>query len=985
MPVLIESLSGFPQNSVLELPFVMEEILVHNANVHNLDHVSLTLPRDKLIVFTGVSGSGKSSLAFDTIFSEGQRRYVESLSTYARQFIGQFEKPDVEAIEGLSPAISIDQKTTSRSPRSTVGTVTEVYDFLRVIYARVGVPHCPVCHVEVAAQSPERIVERVWAWEPGTKLQVLSPVVRGRKGEYNALFHQLRKEGFVRVRIDGEVELLEELPDDYRLERNKLHNVEIVMDRIILRHEDLLRNRLSEAIHTALRKSDGYVIIQRIGEETTEQFFSSHLACPNGHELGTGDTGLDEMAPRMFSFNSPYGACGACEGLGVKYEIAEHLLVPDEGRTLTEGAIAPFEKSTGRYYPAFLRKLAKKFGVRIDTPWCDLTGEEKRLLLYGEHPEEGRILLDEDVQEEIALTDEEDEYDWFDFVSGFDGIMNILKRRYLYGTDATKNYIASFMHEVICPACQGARLKALPLNVRLGGLNIHELSSLSIREALAFVSQLPDSLNEFQLTVGRQALFEVENRLRFLLDVGLEYLSLARRSSTLSGGEAQRIRLATQLGAGLSGILYILDEPSIGLHQYNNQQLIQTLCRLRDQGNSLIVVEHDEETIRCADWIVDIGPGAGVNGGHIVAQGHPKDLENNKASITGQYLSGKREIPVPEKRRKGTGVSLVVKNATLHNLRGIDVAFPLGRLICVTGLSGSGKSTLVFDILYNALRYHFRKNLAKPEGFDALEGLEHVDKFIHIDQTPIGRSPRSNPATYTGLFDDIRKVFAATEDAKVRGYNIGRFSFNVKAGRCEECRGAGYKTLEMTFLPDVHTRCDVCGGRRYNRDTLEVRYRGKSIADVLEMTVAEAAEHFANQPKIHRQLGTLRDVGLNYITLGQPATTLSGGEAQRLKLATEFLKRSTGRTLYLLDEPTTGLHWQDLENLIAICQNLVDQGNTVIVIEHNLDFVKIADYVIDMGPEGGEKGGDIVVEGTPEQVAGAADSFTGRFLARCLG
>ncbi len=963
----------------------MEEILVYNANKHNLDHVSLTLPRDKLIVFTGVSGSGKSSLAFDTIFAEGQRRYVESLSSYARQFIGQFEKPEVEAIDGLSPAISIDQKTASRSPRSTVGTVTEIYDFLRVLYARIGIAHCPVCHAEVTAQSAERIVERIWAWEEKSKLQILSPVVRGRKGDYNALFQQFRKEGFVRVRIDGEIHLLEELEDDFRLERNKVHKIDVVMDRIILRHDDLVRNRLGEAVQSAIKRSDGYVIVQRLGEEPYEQFFSSHLACPNGHELGGSDAiGLDEMAPRMFSFNSPYGACPDCEGLGIQYEIAEALLIPNPNKTLVEGAIAPFEKSTGRYYQAFLRKLAKKFGVRIETPYTQLNEAERRLLLHGERPEEGKILLEDGIQDEVILSESEDDYDWFDFVSDFDGIINILRRRYLYGSDATKNYIQTFMQEKTCVICQGSRLKPLPLSVKLGGKNIDELTRLPLADALPFIEQLPDTLTDFQKTVGQQALSETQSRLRFLLDVGLGYLSLSRSSNTLSGGESQRIRLATQLGAGLSGILYVLDEPSIGLHQHNNRQLIQTLCRLRDIGNSLIVVEHDEETIRAADWVVDIGPGAGVHGGHVVAEGTVQQIEKNPSSLTGHYLSGQQKIVCPTQRRSGSGNNLTLRKVTQHNLKGMDVHFPLGKLICVTGLSGSGKSTLVFGLLYNALRYHFRKHLAKPQGVQSLEGLEHIDKFIHIDQKPIGRSPRSNPITYTGIFDDIRKVFASTEDAKIRGYNAGRFSFNVKVGRCAECAGAGYKTLEMNFLPDVHIHCDQCEGKRYNPDTLDVKYREKNIADVLAMTVEEACDYFQAQQKIYRHLNTLRDVGLEYITLGQPATTLSGGEAQRLKLATEFMKRNTGKTLYLLDEPTVGLHWKDLENLILILNRLVEQGNTVIVIEHNLDLIKVADHLIDMGPEGGEAGGYIVAEGTPEEVANVTHSYTGHFLKTVL-
>lgn len=962
----------------------MEHIQIHNANEHNLTHVNLTLPRDQLIVFTGVSGSGKSSLAFDTIFAEGQRRYVESLSSYARQFIGQFEKPNVESIDGLSPAISIDQKSTSRSPRSTVGTVTEIYDYLRVLYARIGIAHCPHCGEEITPQSLQRMVDSVWQLPEGSRLQILAPIVRGRKGEYNALFQQLRKEGYTRIRIDGELQLLEELPETYRLEKTKKHNVEAIIDRIVLKKEERIQHRLTEAIQVALKKSDGFVIIQNMGSKdegskeaqgTREFMYSQHLACP------TCDLSFDEMAPRIFSFNSPYGACPNCEGLGLQFEISEDLLVPDPAKTLLEGAIAPFEKTTGRYYQSFLKKLAKKFKVRIDVPFEKLKDAEKNLFFYGEAPEPGEK---KGTAEDFTAPEdgEDDDYDWFDFVSRFDGIINILKRRYLYGTEGMKNYIESFMQETECQTCHGTRLKPFSLGVTLGGRNIYELCGLSIKEAYPFIREIPETLSDFQLNVGRQALYEVEDRLRFLLDVGLDYLTLNRRASSLSGGEAQRIRLATQIGAGLSGILYVLDEPSIGLHQYNNQQLIQTLCKLRDQGNSLIVVEHDEETIRAADWVVDIGPGAGIHGGHIVAEGSPQDLEKNPASLTGQYLSGAREIPVPKEPRPGNGQHLTIHHATLHNLKDVTVSFPLGKLICVTGLSGSGKSTLVFDILYNALRYHFRKHLARPEGFERIEGLEHLDKFIDIDQSPIGRSPRSNPATYTGLFDPIRNVFANTEEAKIRGYNAGRFSFNVKTGRCDACKGDGTITLEMNFLPDVHIRCEACDGKRYNRDTLAVTYRGKTIADVLAMSVEEATAFFEQQPRIHRLLEVVRDVGLDYIQLGQAATTLSGGEAQRLKLAAEFCRRSTGKTLYLLDEPTVGLHWKDLENLMLILNRLVDQGNTVIVIEHNLDFIKAADFLIDMGPEGGARGGEIIAQGTPREVAQSETSYTARFLKR---
>lgn len=965
----------------------MNEIRVRRANEHNLSDISLSIPRDKLVVFTGVSGSGKSSLAFDTIFSEGQRRYVESLSSYARQFIGQFEKPDVESIEGLSPAIAIDQKSTSKSPRSTVGTVTEIYDYLRLIYAKAGTPHNPETGESLSTHTLQSIFDTVRRLPEGSKLQILSPVIRGRKGEYNAQFRQWRKEGYVRVRIDDEMHLLEELPEDYRLERNKKHNIELIIDRIILKTDDATSQRLMEGLQAALKKSDGYVVIQLMdkeGETAKEYAFSMHLS--GGSEDDEGNSSIEEMSPRLFSFNSPYGACPRCEGLAVQMEIAEDLLVPEPEKTLEEGAIAPFEKFTGRYYGTFIKKLAKKHGFSLTTPFAELKPEEKNFLLYGEFKK--KVTTDALVHEGFGLSsdEEEDESDWFDFVGGFDGVINIMKRRLQHGSDSTKSYIRTFMRERECEACHGARLKPFSLAVTLGndgqGKNIHQLCELSIRDALLFIQSVPETLTEFQLTIARQPLHEVEQRLRFLLEVGLDYLTLARPAATLSGGEAQRIRLASQLGATMSGILYILDEPSIGLHQYNNNQLIQTLQKLRDQGNSLIVVEHDEDTIRAADWVVDIGPNAGVHGGRIVAEGSPKILMNTKESLTGQYLSGKRAIKIPEKLREGSGKNLTVHNATFHNLQNVTVQFPLEKLICVTGLSGSGKSTLVFDLLYKAVRFHFGEHLVKPDGYKKISGLEHIDKLIDIDQSPIGRSSRSNPATYTGMFDPIRNVFTNCEEAKVRGYKPGRFSFNVAGGRCEACKGDGVIVKEMNFLPDVHITCEVCNGKRYNQETLEVTYHGKNIADVLDMTVAEAYEFFHTLPRIQKMMGVLKDVGLHYIKLGQPAPTLSGGEAQRVKLATEFCRRSTGKTLYLLDEPSTGLHWADMENLLHILNRLVDQGNTVVVIEHNLDFIKVADHVIDMGPEGGVRGGHVVAEGTPQQIAACEESYTGRFLKR---
>ncbi|MBY0450179.1 MAG: excinuclease ABC subunit UvrA [Cyanobacteria bacterium] len=963
----------------------MQNITVHHASENNLANISLTLPREKLIVFTGVSGSGKSSLAFDTIFVEGQRRYVESMNAYARQFIEQFSKPALESIEGLSPAIAIDQKSSSNSPRSTVGTVTEIYDFLRVLYARVGRPHCPECGEAIHPQSEDQIVASIAKLPEGTKLQILAPVVRGRKGEYNAQFNQWRKEGFVRVRIDGEIHLLEEMPDDFRLEKTKRHNIELVIDRLIVKPEDSATQlRLSQSVATALKKADGMLIAHLMENPPlqpveSEQFFSEQLACPHC-QLDLGRAGFQELAPRMFSFNSPYGACETCEGLGLQYHIHEQLLIPDPSKSLIEGAIIPFEKTTGRYFKAFLKKLAKTYGIRIDVPYDTLSPRECQILLYGDSEADPDTPQTNQFDRGKFDEEDEEETDWFQFVTRFDGMIPILNRRLQHGSASVKQYIEGFLSPSVCTQCQGARLKPISLSVTIDGHSIHALCQLSIEAALHLVQKIPSSLSENQRQIAREPLKEVEKRLEFLLNVGLDYLTLGRAANSLSGGEAQRIRLATQIGSGLSGVLYILDEPSIGLHQHNNRQLIQTLQTLRDQGNTLIVVEHDEDMIRAADWVVDIGPGAGIHGGRIVAEGSARDIEKIPDSLTGQYLSGKRQIKKNGLPRKGSGKFLTLKDAHRHNLKHIDVAFPLGTLTCVTGLSGSGKSTLVFDLLYEALGYHFLKHKAKPSGYKDLKGLEHLDKFIVIDQAPIGRTSRSNPATYIGLFDSIRNVFANTEEAKVRGYQSGRFSFNVAAGRCETCQGNGTMTLAMNFLPDVHIQCEQCNGARYNLDTLSVTYRGKTIADVLAMSVAEARILFEEHPKIERYLQTLCDVGLDYIHLGQPAPTLSGGEAQRLKLASEFCKRSTGSTLYLLDEPTVGLHWQDLENLITILDRLVEQGNTVVVIEHHLDFIKTADYVIDMGPEGGERGGIVVATGTPDDIAQNPVSLTGRYL-----
>jgi len=979
----------------------MQDIKIIRANEHNLQDVSLDIPRDQLVVFTGVSGSGKSSLAFDTIFYEGQRRYIDSLSSYARQFIGQFEKPDVESIEGLSPSIAIDQKSTSRSPRSTVGTVTEIYDYLRLIYAKVGVPHDPRTGASLTTHSLQSIFDQLQARPEGTRLQILSPVVRGRKGEYNAEFRKWRKEGYVRVRIDGEVHLLEELPDNHRLARMKRHDVELVIDRIILKQDDAIKQRLLAALESALKKSDGFVLVQQLDENSDvirQEAFSQHISlAPSDEEEDSGeDSEIEEMSPRLFSFNSPYGACKSCEGLGVRHEIAVDRVVADKNLSLKEGALIPLEKFAGRYFDSFVQKLAKKHGFKADTPFKDLEPEIQNFLLYGEKVKkidaEAGLIQEGFSKDALSLansddTQDEDDISWSDLVTRYDGLVHIMNRRLQVGTESTQNYIRSFMRECPCNSCNGARLKPFSLAVTLGGppgvgKNIYELGQLSIGDTLGYIKDVRKHLSEFQMTVARQPLLETEQRLTFLLEVGLDYLNLNRAAATLSGGEAQRIRLASQLGATMSGVLYILDEPSIGLHQHNNNQLIQTLRMLRDQGNSLIVVEHDEDTIRAADWVVDIGPLAGVHGGHIVAQGAPSVIENCPESLTGQYLSGKKEIAIPTEIRKGSGEALTVHKAVAHNLKNVTVKFPLGTLIGVTGLSGSGKSTLVFDLLYGALRNHFGLSDVRPEGFKELSGLEHIDKMIDIDQSPIGRTSRSNAATYTGIFDPIRTIFAGSQEGRLRGYKPGRFSFNVAGGRCEACKGDGAITKEMNFLPEVRLKCEICDGKRYNPETLEVTYRGKNISDVLNMTVSEAKEYFAGLPRVEHMLTVLEEVGLHYITLGQPATTLSGGEAQRVKLATEFCRKSTGKTVYLLDEPSVGLHWADLEKLILILNKLVDQGNTVIVIEHNLDFIKVCDHLIDMGPDGGHRGGQIVAEGPPAKIAACPDSYTGQFLKR---
>ncbi|WP_370248608.1 excinuclease ABC subunit UvrA [Nocardioides sp.] len=948
-----------------------DQLIIRGAREHNLKDVSLDLPRDALIVFTGLSGSGKSSLAFDTIFAEGQRRYVESLSAYARQFLGQMDKPDVDFIEGLSPAVSIDQKSTSRNPRSTVGTITEVYDYLRLLYARAGRPHCPTCGAPIERQTPQQIVDRVLAMEEGLRFQVLAPVVRGRKGEHVELFKQLQTQGFSRVRVDGETHTLDAPPT---LDKKYKHSIDVVIDRIAVK--ETARRRLTDSVETALRLSGGLVVLDFVDRDADapdrEQKFSERMACPNDHVIDT-----DELEPRSFSFNSPFGACPACSGLGTKMEVDPELVVPDPTATLAEGALQPWSHATvADYFLKLLGALGDVLDFDIDTPWENLQPKVQQTILDG-YPRKVQVVTMNRLGRMRS------------YQADFEGVRRYVERRHREAeTDTSRERFEGFMREVPCPTCNGSRLKSVSTSVTLGarengGLNIAEVCALPIAESAAYLRGLDLSARERQ--IGERVLKEIQERLQFLLDVGLDYLSLDRPSGSLSGGEAQRIRLATQIGAGLVGVLYVLDEPSIGLHQRDNQRLIETLVRLKDLGNTLIVVEHDEDTIREADWIVDIGPGAGEHGGQVVHSGTVPDLLAHPDSVTGQYLSGRREIPVPAIRRPRTkGRELKVIGAREHNLRDVDVAFPLGVFTAVTGVSGSGKSTLVNDILYTSLAKQIYSARAIPGRHQRITGLEHVDKVIHVDQSPIGRTPRSNPATYTGVFDHVRKLFAATPEAKVRGYLQGRFSFNVKGGRCEACAGDGTIKIEMNFLPDVYVPCEVCHGARYNRETLEVHYTGKTIAEVLDMPIEEAVEFFAAVPAIARHLTTLVEVGLGYVRLGQPATTLSGGEAQRVKLAAELQKRSTGRTVYVLDEPTTGLHFEDIRKLLLVLGRLVDAGNTVLVIEHNLDVIKTADWIIDMGPDGGSRGGLVVVEGTPEEVAAHETSHTGRFLKPLL-
>lgn len=939
-----------------------EKIIINGAKEHNLKNVSLELPKNELIVFTGVSGSGKSSLAFDTIFAEGQRRYVESLSTYARQFLGQMDKPNVEHIDGLSPAISIDQKSTSNNPRSTVGTVTEIYDYLRLLYARIGTPYCPECGDEIRPQTIDEIVDNIMKLPEGTKIQILAPIARGKKGEFASTFEELHQEGFVRVKVDGEIYNLDE--DEIKLTKTQKHTIHVIVDRILVKES--AKSRIADSTQIALQKADGMMILDN-GEE--EKIFSEKLSCPKCN------LSFEELAPRIFSFNSPYGACERCSGLGMDSVVDPNLVIPDRKKSLAEGAIYPWAKTSNQYYADLINSVCEFYKIDQNIPFEKLSEKEQNIILYGSDNELIKIRV-----KDFMTRRYETQY------TRFSGVVHYLERKYEETLGSGSEYwtgeLQKYMVTTPCKACDGARLKPFPLAVKIKGKNIYEFTQLPIDEAFEFVSELFLELNDYQMKIAKQILDEIRARLKFLVDVGLNYLTLARMAGTLSGGEAQRIRLATQIGSGLSGVLYVLDEPSIGLHQRDNARLIQTLIKLRNLGNTLIVVEHDEETIRHADYIVDIGPNAGVNGGEIVAEGTMQDIIDCKKSITGKYLSGEKQIPIPKKIREGNGEFLQIRNAHLNNLKNVDLDIPMGKICVLTGVSGSGKSTLMQDLIYEYAQHKVRGTKPKPQGIDEILGFENIDKVIDIDQSPIGRTPRSNPATYTDVFTQIRDLYSRTNEAKVRGYKPGRFSFNVKGGRCEACKGDGVLKIEMNFLSDVYVKCDVCKGKRYNRETLEVKYKGKTISDVLDMSVKEALEFFENIPKIKTKLQTLNDVGLDYIKLGQSATTLSGGEAQRIKLASELNKRATGKTLYLLDEPSVGLHWYDLDKLIKILQQLADSGNTILIIEHNLDLIKIADYIIDLGPEGGNAGGEIIATGTPKEVSKNKNSHTGEYLKK---
>lgn len=943
-----------------------QHIVVRGARQHNLKNIDIKIPRGNLVVVTGVSGSGKSSLAFDTIFAEGQRRYVESLSAYARQFLGQLDKPDVDGIDGLSPAISIDQKSTSHNPRSTVGTVTEIYDYLRLLFARVGTPHCPECDRLINPQTIDQIVDQVLELTEGTKIQILAPLASGKKGEYQSLFVDLRKEGFARVRVDG---VVHELEDEIKLDKNKKHNIDLVVDRLVIKKG--IQSRLADSIALGLKWGKQNVLVDTAigtgGGSGKDLLFSENFAC------GACGISFAELSPRIFSFNSPYGACEECHGLGCTFEVDPALVVPDPKKTLKEGAIYPWAKTNNPYYDQLLASVAKHYKFSVNTPFGKLTKQEQGVILFGSGTEKLKL-----------GHDSFDGKEFWEYKKSFEGVINNIKRRHEESqSDRVRQDIENYMTQMPCSKCNGARLKPESLSVKIHGKSIAQVSALSVEKAVDYFANVPDKLTTKQRTIAHQVLIEVNARLKFLSDVGLTYLTLDRQAGTLSGGEAQRIRLATQIGSGLSGVLYVLDEPSIGLHQRDNSKLINTLKRLRDLGNTLLVVEHDEDTMRESDWIIDIGPGAGVHGGELVAEGTIEDIMVAPRSSTGAYLSGRKKIVVPKKRRPGNGLFIEVKDASLNNLKNISLSIPLGKFVAVTGVSGSGKSTLVNDLLYQYLRHHFSGTVPAPKGVDKITGLDALDKVIDIDQSPIGRTPRSNPATYTGLFDVIREVFSMTTEAKARGYLPGRFSFNVKGGRCEACRGEGMNEIEMNFLPSVFVTCDVCKGARYNRETLEVKFKGRSISEVLEMTVEEGLKFFENIPKAQSKLETLQEVGLDYVKLGQPATTLSGGEAQRVKLAEQLSKRSTGKTIYILDEPTTGLSFADVDKLLHVLNRLADTGNTVLIIEHNLDVIKQADWVIDLGPEGGDKGGTLVAEGTPEQIA-RAKSHTGEYLKRYL-